>query len=121
MGKKQVACTKAVKLKVGEYKSRPLTVQGAYYDGSIECAKAFCEKWPEDFMIGMNEDDSVGGLFIVAGKNVLLVAPDEMVFRENDDSCFASIDNETFLKHFYAAYVPDCESCAIPLRAEVSA
>lgn len=90
---------------VEKFKSKPITVEASYYNGSADSAADFCAKWPDDFMIGEADDGELKGLYIVirnqnSGKlGVLMVAPGDMVFRE-DDGQFCSMGEEAFLKYF---------------------
>jgi hypothetical protein len=96
-------------MEVNVYKNRPIFVEGAVYDGTEACAEGFCKMWPQFFMIGVKKDGSFGDLFIQTGEGILLVAPDDIVFRDVEGGCFCSMDKESFDDYFDCITVDEVE------------
>lgn len=91
-------------MKLDRFISKPLTVEGALFDGSDEAIEDFCKTWPNDFMEGDDKDGTKHLVIIVRGKNlgnicVLPVAPGDMVYREFGSS-FCSTAADSFKRYF---------------------
>lgn len=82
------------------YLNKPIRVEGAYYDGSEECAEAFCVRWPKDFLIGMSSDGNLTGLFISTEAGAIAVCPGDIVYRDVRDGSFCCIDEGAFFRYF---------------------
>jgi len=95
------------------FRNKPMEVEGALFDGTEASAEFFCQKYPQFFVIGINKDDTFGGLFIQTGDGILPVVGGDMVFRGTGDGGFCSMDEDSFFKYFDcdADADVDCEDC----------